>query len=661
MNILAKLKKSNTPKKRHKLLLEQRERNITYFKKRDTQVAEFIENGGSARFEIDTSEFIDIFDVKDEVFVYPQGGLLEYVEKLGNWHHSQWLDKLEMQHRYAPGIEHGDRIIRYLESLYTNTPYLSQRFHQGVVKLPKMKDGRRFSGTCAFVGIGAGLHIMHYLQGTLVRDMILIEPDIDYFILSCFFLDYTSIQKNGRLVLHLGPDIPEQQVSALFSEAPITVAPWLRILPGYPSSDFDAYIQRFHLRWIALTEIFVPFDREVRNVVYGMENILAKKPVIANPPKLSDNSRVAVIGSGPSLENDLDWLKVNQDNLIIFSAHSATKVLLGHGIRPDFICSLDTEMPEDTLTKLKLDFSIPLLNYYKASPTFLDKFEEVYLVTELYKANPMRVKMGLIGTHPTTGNLAVATAVFSSPRQLFLLGLDLGFQDATKGHVKGFWSDADELANTQTGLAQANFSENQGKVFTQSYHDTARLGVEGSLSRRAATTEVFNLSDGVKIQGATPRRSRDIELAVYPEKSEDLATFKKSFSTNYKEVFEPYETKGEKILETLHDAIKEAMTMKKFDWREFCQRIDGAWIQASQKCSALASEPDDRVEVFSMFIHDLLTEWYRLMILTQTPKESEALYHLGLERVLVAIQELEWPDSLDFSEKNTEEETSESQ
>ncbi|EIJ43174.1 hypothetical protein BegalDRAFT_2320 [Beggiatoa alba B18LD] len=652
--------KRATAKKRMKMLFEMQEKNFNYLKPRNIDLANTIKHVGTGDFRVSiTPDFLEISHIPSKALCHPDDGLYKYISELGYWHHTGWVDKLKVLHEIPIGIEHGQRVMSLAEKLHAMFPAIHQRMLAGTISLPRLADGRRFSGSTVFLGTFIGLHILQYLQTTEIRDIVIVEPDITRFSLSCFFVDYAEIEKRfGRLVLHVGADMPENPQSLLIDHSPITSTVWLRLLPAYPSDDFNNLIQRFELHWRGLSEVFVPYDREVRNLCYGARNLKNKTPINNQSPTLSDNSRIAIVASGPSLDKEMPWLKANQDKLIIFAAHSAVRALKRNGIRPDFQCSLDTELDPELLDKLELDPDIPFISYYKANPDSLKRFKTVLLVNESGKANPVHFKRPLIYTHPTTGNLMVATAAFAKPKTLYLVGLDLGFhQTSEQDHVKDYWAYQSE-ENTENpaekpdltqkeGIlpAAANFPESEGKIYTQAYHNIARRSVEGQISLLNSSIKIFNLSDGVKIAGTEPCHSETLELSNYPEKNKDLALFQAAFTGEKADVWELYKTAGEQVLVTLRESLYQAMNAKKFDWLKFAQSLDSAWTSALTSC--LQKEFGDlRVEAYSKLITDLLVAWYRIIIFTETPKETEQVYRQGLEVLLAVLNELEWPTEL---------------
>lgn len=650
LNIIPKLVKLK-PKKRAQLLFETQKRNIDYLKKQNLELANTIAQLGTSHYEINiTQDFFDIIDQKNGQYCHPSGKLLEYVTTLGAWHHTGWIDRLAVLPSYYGNVQHSILTQSFVRKMYEALPHVQNAISTGTVTLPYISGDKksRFSGATLFLGVFTGLHIAHYLTQTETNNVALIEPDLELFSLSCFFLDYSAIEKKcGKLVLHVGPDTPESALSQLVDKARVTAATWLRILPGYPSKQFDEIISRFTLKWRALTEIVVPFDREVRNLCYGMNNLKNNLPVLYKAPELSPNSRIAIVASGPSLDKDVHWLKLNQDKLIIFAAHSSIRTLNKHGVVPDFQFNLDTEIKDGTWDLLELNKDIPFVCYYKASPKVIDGFKTVLLITEAYKANPVLFKIATTFTHPTTGNLMMSAAAHCKPSQLFLVGLDLGFKDINQDHVSGYWGDATHKDRYDALLCLANFQESQGKVFTRSYYNNARFSIEGALSTFKNTeTKIFNLADGAKILGAQCIRSEDVDLLNYPEKQSDIEAFKAAFIEG-DENWIPFKISGHEILKTMVNVLENVMSLECFEWKTFTSKLDKVWDEMVKECHA-NERHDLRIEAYGKLIQDLLVEWYRIMLFCKKISEQETAYKVGLEELNNTLNALEWPEELEL-------------
>lgn len=651
--IIENLKRAD-PKRRGDLLLRMREKNIKFLQKFEPKLAEAVEKAGTGHFEIRIDQqFLEILDRNSKEIYHPPGELLPYMQQLGGSYHTGWVEHIRLAPIPRGGSEHGKLILRLLTKLEETMPDAAQRVRKGEVKLPIARDGRGYSGPVIFFGIFAGLHIMHYLNHNEARDVFLIEPDFDRFLVSVCFIDYEYIHTYfGHLLLHVGPDIPPDPITILLNYCPVTAASWVRILPAYPHPEFDAALAQIKLRANMLTEAFVPFDREVRNLTYAMRNLESNVRLMGETqPALSAASVIAVVASGPSLTEDLPWLFENQDKLIIFSATSTVRVLRQQGIRIDFQFALDTEISEETFQQLQMPTDVPLVTYYKLQPEAAARFDTVLFVVERYKANPAAVRISLTGTHPTTGNLANAVAAWAKPATLLLVGFDLGFRHKHQSHVAGAMYDDDdgkghlaETGNVEEALVESNFPESKGSIYSGAYLNAARLSLQVLLDQtKSDQRRVINFSDGASIKGAEPMRSRQFMLPDYPQRQADVQRILEGFSAKHGSLWQYFPDKGADRLNQFRDALVKHLEMDKFEWRVWAARMDTAAMYAAHASSGVE---DRRMEVYTAFASDLLAAWYRVALLSQTLEEAQALYEAGHAALKDCLDSIEWPEEL---------------
>lgn len=652
--IIQELKRSD-PKRRQKLLFQTHEKNVAYFKQVNPELGEFIEKRGTGTYMIEvTDNSINVRDAKTKKLFHPPGELFQYMNDFGYWHHSGWIDKTAIAPVARGQSEHGLLIVRLVEALHTALPVLRERIAEGVVALPALTDGRRYSGPTLFLGVFTGLHAMAYLNRTVLSNVVFFEPDLDKFAVSCYFVDYEQIQRRfGNLLLHAGDEAPQNTIAAVVNESPVTSPVWLRMLPAYPDGKFDDVINRVSLRWRSLIEIFVPFDREQRNLQYAVQNIKDRYPFPKQPPKLSANSVICVLASGPSLGDDMEWVKRNQDRMIIMCSISSYRVIKENGIRVDLQCTLDTEIDEPLIETLALDTDITLATYYKLDPKILKRFRKALMIPEDNKANAVRFFESFPPTHPTTGNLITAIAVWAKPATLLFVGTDFGYKDKALTHVKGSWYDdndgAGHIIETRGRdhiQIKANFEESEGQIVTTSYYNSARAGVESALEWLKDTDiKIVNASDGARVVGAKPMRTTEFELPDYPEKVADIQAIEDAFSSDYDGIFESYQTPGRLLIESMAKSMLEVLDMEKFDWQRFAHGLDISWTIAIRKI--VNEYREFRMEMFAKLLYDLLGEWYRAMVLTHTAEETELVYRAGLKEFKNIVENLPWPEDLD--------------
>lgn len=655
--IIEDLKRSK-PKQREKILQDMHLKNIRYLQRVNADLSNFVQMRGTGNFGLHiTDNFLDVIDRHTHQCYHPPGQLLNYMHELGAWHHTAWVDRMAILPGWRGAGDHGRLVMVVLEALWKALPQLRERMAKGIAKLPVISGTRRYSGPVVFLGVFTGLHIMSYLNKTEVRGVFLIEPDLDRFALSCFFFDYEEMEKQyGRLFLHVGPNAPQFPIDQLVTKAPVTASTWVRLLPAYPSEEFDDIVNRVGLRWRALTEIFVPYERELQNLKNGMQNLRDGRLFPRTPPTLSENSTVAVVASGPSLQKDMAWLKKNQSRLIVMASISCVRVLKENDIRVDYQCTLDTELEEPLFQQLQMDPDVPLVAYYKFNPELLKRFTKVFLVYEDGKANAVRFHNSITHTHPTTGNFMTAFASWCKPARLLFVGLDLGFRDARRSHIEGGWHDEDEgvgheaeTAHAEHIKVEANFPESEGEILTMAYYNNARFAIEDAIAALQGQCQIHNFSDGAKINGAAPLRSSELNLPVYRAKKQDLAAIEQGFSADYTGILEPYETPGQTLVDGMtHAILKRVKGLKKFDWVRFSEAVDMAWGDGVEHC--VREFRDLRFEIYAKVVQDALQEWYRTLVMTENPTEAQMIYQTGLAALQEMLESLKWPEELDAGE-----------
>ncbi|MCF8038380.1 MAG: DUF115 domain-containing protein [Desulfohalobiaceae bacterium] len=635
------------PKERLNILHYRFEKNFRFFQKGSPNTASMLERTTvSPKYKINiTEKFLEIVSKDDDSLCHPQAGLDLFAEKLGSVSHKAWTDFVDLKVRSFE--HHVDQKIHqnFLNRLEELFPEWRTYYALSNLDIPKNRDKRYFTDTVFFLGVFHGLHIAHFLNQCRVNNLYLIEPEPDRFFLSCYFLDYQKMGKEHQYFkVHTGAEIPESFLWASFYQAGTTSAAWIRVLTGYAGSQNEDILAALRLRWSGLSDFGVPLGWETAGLHNAAANIRNKQAILSEQPTCSTKARIAVIGAGPSLENDLDWLRDNQDKLIIFAVHSSIRTLKAGGIRPDFQVSLEMTPSKEVWEKLQLDPLIPLINYYKITPDLVSMFDKLLLIAEQGKANPVNVKHFLQYTHPTSGNLALSIACHCKPEKLYVLGMDLGFRSKDHTHVlDSVYADIEDGQKGQMGTEQlmvrANLPDSD-TVYTRGYFDAARVSAEAIL-HETTQTKVYNLSDGARIKGAIPSHSSEIVLPDYPEKSMDIQAIIQAFQPVEQGMnWEPYSTSGKKLLEQLKNEVINDLSIEPFDWSRFTKVLNK---------NRLKNFSDLRLEPYVKCIDRLLTNLYKVLLLTPKDGTAEKIYPQVVKALSEVLeQHLNWPDNLDI-------------
>lgn len=124
---------------------------------------------------------------------------------------------------------------------------------------------------------------------------------------------------------------------------------WLET-PGAVSLAPERYAAWRRLAADCLRQFLTDFYTELEFERLWFRNILANAPLIAARPHFAEltgsiTGRTAVIiGAGPSLDRQHDWLARAATHCVLFATDTALRNLLARGIKPDYVVSLDGQI-----------------------------------------------------------------------------------------------------------------------------------------------------------------------------------------------------------------------------------------------------------------------------------------------------------------------------
>jgi uncharacterized Rossmann fold enzyme len=649
MSKIEQLKKL-TPHQRAESLKKQFNKNKRFFAQKYPAVADLLKDASIYPYHITaTDDFLTITNQETGELCHPQAGLDKFSEMLGDWTNSAWIDIIEgraQYHNYKD--KYSEFCHDFQNQLLTRFPGVYQRMQAQVINLPAFSSNKRFSNPVVFLGVFHGLHIDYYLSRTQVRNAAFVEPDPVRFLVSCYFLDYQSMDERlGGLVLKIGAR--DYNFQSFFNKSSITSSIWTRVLPGYASNEFELFIDQLRLALRKNYDVWMPAEWLLKGMRQALDNIIAgDKLCVRGGGSLSEKSRIAVIGAGPSLSNDLEWLKQHQDQFIIFSVHSAVSALRSAGIKPDFQFTLDIhQFSQSHLDKLNLDPSVPVVTLVSDVPDKFSGFRDVLRVAAAGNIHPVKVNYKVPYLSPTSGNMALGFACWCRPAEIYLFGLDFGYRQATSTHVKESSVYDSEKAHRSiigSGHLQvpANFDDGEG-VYTQSYFNFSRIEAQKPITQIAKGVRVVNCSDGARIEGAVPRRAADIELHAYAKEA-DIEVIRAMFEPASEDIhWSALPLDGEEQLEAYKKAMLRVLKMKKFNWLKFAEKIDAfKFVVEKQLPGAISRHRDDRIDPYIDVAKQLLMCWYRMLCFTNNEHEWQRIYEQGYEEFSALVEQMTW-------------------
>ncbi len=240
---------------------------------------------------------------------------------------------------------------------------------------------------------------------------------------------------------------------------------------------------------------------------------------------LLKGSGAIVIGAGPSLDQNIDWIKAQSPRPVIICAYKALKALAKNGVTPDFVVMLDPNQQLRHLEGVDLSGIAGFLAEVSVRPDVLAKVDRPLM--PYFAGDGTRILSSVFGnvkipTIPTGGSVfhtGLQLAKLLGCTEITLVGADFGFPDDRlyadgSGSGDQFTVSSDKRsykrkpldASGRTGILIGAVA-NDGSVMATSLElDAYRLWTEEFIrdcQQKVDGPRFFNISaKGARIEGA---------------------------------------------------------------------------------------------------------------------------------------------------------------
>lgn len=434
--------------------------------------------------------------------------------------------------------------VYYDYSIIKSRPYQTlyehQRVNNQIVEERENKAGKYLGyslndgdqiNTIAFIGCGLGYHIEHFLKRYKVRNLIIFEPSPDVFFSMLHSVDISEwyqhcIDLGGRLTFKIGGTEHQfiNEIYQFLNNDGCFNLVQMFLYRHYLSDKTNDTLKllndmehRFKSGWGFCEDEIIGLSHTLQNIEQNNTPVLLEK---AKKSGISKSLPVFIIGNGPSLDDNLAYIKANQDKAIIISSGTSLKPLLDFGVTPDI--HVEQERPKSIYQWVKkvgheeLLKTIPLVCLNTVYPGILSLFKNAYVMlkasdvgTLLVKGNSKHQYEELFFSNPTVTNASTAAAVAFGFKQLYLFGLDYGFVSEEEHHAKGSaYQDLKKYKLAGELKVPGNFG---GEVFSTKIFDSSRGTLE-LLLQQNSDVKCINVSNGAAIKFAKPCRETDLPV-----------------------------------------------------------------------------------------------------------------------------------------------------
>lgn len=371
-----------------------------------------------------------------------------------------------------------------------HSAYNPSREAHNSVFIPEVQE----KSSIVFYGMGIGYHLVEaaklILQDSNKKKLIVVEPNLEYFLASLQLIDWTEIFKVEKLVLAI--NCPAESVLPLIEDT-TTINTTLQGVSDAFYFDIASFTQH-NQQYFECVKTIISRNKHKNEInaattkKFGKlwSNNCKKNAKYINQlefiniykNKFKDIPFV-IVAAGPTLQKNLinlkklyDSKKTKNKEVIIVCVETALKILLKNKINPDFIILTDPQFwayrhiagaqaPESVLiTELSTYPSVFRFNCKKIV-LCASQFPNGKEIEQ--KAGFSTEQIGDLGSGGSVASCCWNFAVFAGAKQIYLMGLDLSFPGG-QTHIKG--SSAE-----QTWHTKSNRLANSDKFTTELLHN----------------------------------------------------------------------------------------------------------------------------------------------------------------------------------------------
>lgn len=467
---------------------------------------------------------------------------------------SEQLIEFFLHHPYKDDVLLGQKTVGKLKH-YVHFSHVQQIQPLVTQQLQQQSQLPTDVDSLIIFGVALGRHLEVITTKRNITNLYVCEPNLDFFAASLYVTDWASIfaqaENNGqRIYLNLGGDGSSYfyDLMAQFYQVGAYSIANTYMLCSYFNRDMQKAISDLRAELRVVLALGEYYDHARYGIAHTHSSVkqghrflkfddteYKQLPVMDLP--------VFIIGNGPSLDQSFGYLKQYRDKVILISCGTALYSLYKQGIKPDFHAEIEQNRSTyfwvrqvDNSDWLK---DISLLSVNGIHPDTAALFKQTLLCfkdgeSSTHFFQPGLKKHGydiasLSYAYPTVTNLVVNYMLRLGSKVMYLFGVDLGYVDVRYHHSQSsayFKADGSEVYNYQKahggGIpAKGNFLP---YVFTKPEFEVSRKLIEQAIKKAGRKFELYNCSNGVKIDGAVALQADNILLdSKLPDKQAALA------------------------------------------------------------------------------------------------------------------------------------------
>ncbi|EDO8827684.1 DUF115 domain-containing protein, partial [Campylobacter coli] len=368
---------------------------------------------------------------------------------------------------------------------------------------------------------GNGILFKALLQNKNHQHIVVFEKDIEIIWIMFHILDFSNELQSARLMVLQTSSLDIEFFSNFCSSKP-----FFQFSRIYFLELMSHYYERFHEDILGLNKklaenfknSIVSYGNDPLDALQGIEQFVYNLPQMITHPSYKEllskrkgiSDTAIIVSTGPSLTKQLPLLKKYANKATIFCADSSYPILAKHGIKPDYVLSLEripltSEFFNNDFGEFDKDIVFVCAGV--VHPKTIEYLKnKTFIITQKILAFPYYINLknfcyAAVGF--SVAHMAYEFATHLSHKNIIFIGQDLAYAEDGFSHTKDY-SNLDKHEGhfqRDKGKFQCLAYGGNGKAESSEVWTMFRFFLQDTISRNIISTTYNCTEGGARIEG----------------------------------------------------------------------------------------------------------------------------------------------------------------
>ncbi|EAK1513998.1 motility associated factor glycosyltransferase family protein, partial [Campylobacter coli] len=368
-----------------------------------------------------------------------------------------------------------------------------------------------------FYGFGNGILFKALLQNKNHQHIVVFEKDIEIIWIMFHILDFSHELQSARLMILQTSSLDIEFFSNFCSSKP-----FFQFSRIYFLELMSHYYERFHEDILGLNKklaenfknSIVSHGNDPLDALQGIEQFVYNLPQMITHPSYKEllskrkgiSDTAIIVSTGPSLTKQLPLLKKYANKATIFCADSSYPILAKHGIKPDYVLSLEripltSEFFNNDFGEFDKDIVFIVKSVtHPHTIKYLQKNNRAFILVSTYASFIQYLKLDYFGYFNmgfSVAHMACYLSLHLNHKNIIFIGQDLAYAENGNSHPDDYQNSANYESQMYEHILTTAYGGN-GKVETHHVWLMFKQNLEQDIEKiqKYLDTKVYNCTEG---------------------------------------------------------------------------------------------------------------------------------------------------------------------